>query len=61
MLARLAELQVVDSNLTDQGVKAVAREHRAFRHLELFDVTGNKLSGTGQRMLRLLIAPQVIV
>lgn len=60
LLARLEELQLVDSGLTDQGVRAVAREHRAFRHLELFDVTGNKLSGNGQRMLR-AIAPQVIV
>ncbi|MCX5747434.1 MAG: TIGR02996 domain-containing protein [Proteobacteria bacterium] len=59
LLARLTELQITDGNLDDRGARALAREHRAFRHLELFDVTGNKLTAAGIRVLR-TVAPDVI-
>jgi len=59
LVAQLSELQITDGTLDDRGARAVAREMRAFRHLELFDLTGNKLTGAGVRLFR-QIAPQVI-
>jgi uncharacterized protein (TIGR02996 family) len=59
ILAGLSELQITDGSLTDQGVRLIARTRGAFSHLELFDVTGHKLSASGLRLLR-SIAPNVI-
>ncbi len=59
LLAQLGELQLTDGNLTDQGIRPLARMRGVFDHLELFDVTGHRLSASGLRLLR-TIAPNVI-